>query len=72
MTRVEGRIALKMHGVSDADVAATIISYGLSVAQTAFTDDPEVEALSDGLVIEVIAVDLVQVTEESDAVSDAA
>lgn len=64
MTRVEGRIALKMHGVSDADVAATIITYGLSTAQVDFNSDPEMQLLDD-VVIEVVAVDLVQVVEDA-------
>lgn len=62
-TRVEGRIALKMHGVQNADVAASI----LSLAFDGIINHADQTGLFEDLDIEVVAVDLVQV---QDAVSD--
>lgn len=62
--RVEGRIALKLHGFKNADVAARAIANALDEARERWADEDE-NAFRDPYSrdVEVVGIDLVQVEE---------
>ena len=65
-TRVEGTISLKLHGFVNADVAASYLSAGLIALEEVWAQEEDDEDLDFERSIEVVQVNLYQVSEVED------
>ncbi len=67
-TRVEGRISLRLHGTESAADAASFLALAFALAEAESLDANYEGIFPEGILVDVVGLDLVQIREDDDAV----